>query len=255
MITGSSRGLGRAMAIEAGRRGARIGLIARSKADLDAVVSEVSDTGSTAVAYPADISNGKELGRALRIVTAGLGGIDVLVANAGVGMKAELVSTKTSRVAEVIGTNVAGTINTFRIGLAPMLRARNGQLVLVSSIAGITGVPYESVYSATKFAGEGLAEALAAELASKGIRVTTVRLGRVRTGLDIGNFGSAGGRESRLVPRSMDAADAASKIWDVVEAGRREAFIPGWLKSAHLVKVAFPRPYCWAMSKVAMRIK
>ncbi|MGQ0368043.1 SDR family NAD(P)-dependent oxidoreductase [Leucobacter sp. Z1108] len=177
-VTGASRGLGRAIVSAALNRG-------------DAVIAGARSTRAVRDAFPHS-GNGllpveldvRDEAAALAAVEAGLarfGRIDVLVNNAGYGLVGAVEEVSAVQVRELFSTNVDGLLNLTRAVLPAMRRARKGHIVNISSQGGFAAAIGSGVYAATKFAVEGLSEALALELAEMGIRVTVVEPGVFRT--------------------------------------------------------------------------
>jgi short-subunit dehydrogenase len=178
VVTGASRGIGRALAVAAGERGARLGLVARSRDELDALAAELGDGTEVAAT---DVADSAGLRRALADLEARLGRIDVLVANAGIGQYGPFVDVPPEEIDRVVQVNVLGVLHAVQAVAPGMIARRRGHVVVVSSIAGRIGVPFEAVYSASKFAVTGLVEALAVELEPYGVGVSMVNPGPVDT--------------------------------------------------------------------------
>ncbi|MCI3949849.1 MAG: Estradiol 17-beta-dehydrogenase, partial [Acidimicrobiales bacterium] len=160
LVTGASRGIGREVARQAVERGARVGLVARSAADLDEVLSLVGGRG---VAVTADVADADQVTHAVRQVEAALGPVDVVVANAGIGAFGPFAETDPAEIERLTRVNWLGTAYVIRAVLPGMVERRRGHVAVVASIAGRMGAPLEALYSATKFAQVGLAEALEVE--------------------------------------------------------------------------------------------
>ena len=126
-----------------------------------------------------------------------------------------------------------------RAALPSMVERRRGHVVIVGSIAGRIGAPFEAVYSATKFAQVGLAEALAVELSPFGIGVSMVNPGPVDTGF----FEARGHAYERAVPRKVAPERVAKAVIRAVEGGRLEQVVPRWLRSAVAFRHLVPRLY------------
>jgi 3-oxoacyl-[acyl-carrier protein] reductase len=178
VITGASRGIGRALAAELARRGARLGLVARGKDGLHEVAGELPESpfGPHATAA-ADVSRWGQTSRAIERLAKNLGGIDLLVVNAGVLDYAPFLEQELEQAERMVHVNVLGAIYTLRAALPRMLEGPAGHVVVMSSAAGLRSFPWGAVYGATKAAERGLAEALRHELAGTGISVTTVYAG------------------------------------------------------------------------------
>jgi short-subunit dehydrogenase len=226
------------VARQAVARGARVGLVARSAADLDEVLSLVGGRG---VAVPADVADAAEVTDAVRQVEAALGPVDVVVANAGIGAYGPFAATDVDEVDRLTRVNWLGTAYVVRAVLPGMVERRRGHVAVVASIAGRMGAPLEALYSATKFAQVGLAEALEVELAPYGIGVSVVNPGPVATDF----FAARGHPYDRRFPRPVSAERVAAEVVDAVERGRSERFVPRWLRQALVSRVLVPPLYRW----------
>jgi NAD(P)-dependent dehydrogenase (short-subunit alcohol dehydrogenase family) len=184
LITGASRGLGRALALAFAREGARLALCSRSERDLDAVADEVHRAGSEAVVIGADVARPDHVERLVRGAGDHFGGLDVAVNNASLlGPRLPLEETPPEEFHRVIEVNLYGAFLVARAAV-PLLKARGGgSLINVSSGVGNEARPYWGAYCASKFGLEALTGILAGELEDTGVRVNTVDPGRMRTSM------------------------------------------------------------------------
>jgi NAD(P)-dependent dehydrogenase (short-subunit alcohol dehydrogenase family) len=244
LVTGGSRGIGRAIAELAARRGARV-----VSAGRDAVaLQEVADA-SGAVPLVADLSTVGTPDALVREVLDRLGRLDAVVACAGVGHAGPVADMPPARVAELVDVNVRGTlllaraaVDAFREqAVAGDRRARG--LAFVTSIAGAVGVPGEAVYSATKAAVESFAAVLREELRADGggrrVAVSTVLPGAVDTGF----FDRRGLPYERRFPRPIPAARVAEAVVASLEGGTPRRVVPRWLAVPAWLAAALPGPY------------
>lgn len=178
-VTGASRGLGAEVVREALARGHRVAATAR---DADAIRRAFPDSSDSLLAATVDVTDEREIRAAVDATIARFGRIDVLVNNAGRGLIAAVEEASDTAARAVFDINVFGVLSTQRAVL-PILRAqRSGHVINISSVGGFArAAPGWGLYAATKFALEGLSEALHAELAPLGIRVTIVEPGGFRT--------------------------------------------------------------------------
>lgn len=238
LVTGASRGIGRAVAAQAAAKGARVGLLARNKDDLEAVRSSI---GGTAAVAPADIAVRAEVDDAVKRVEAELGPIDILVANAGIGAYGAFADIDVDEVEHLVQVNLLGTVYPIKAVLPGMLERGRGHIVVVSSVAGRFGSPLEAAYAATKFAQIGLAEALSVEVAGKGIGVSIVNPGVVDTDF----FAARGHLYERPFPKPIPADRVAAGVIGAVEKNKAEVFVPGPFRYAVAIRHLAPRLYRW----------
>jgi 3-oxoacyl-[acyl-carrier protein] reductase len=238
IVTGASRGIGAAVAVAAAAKGARVGLIARTDTDLDAVLARAGGRGATATA---DVADPDEIAAALAALEAAIGPPDVLVANAGIGAYGPFVDIAPDELRRLVDVNVLGTMYAIRAVLPGMIARRRGHIVTIGSIAGRIGSPFEAVYSATKFAGVGLTEALAVEVEPYGIGVSVVNPGPVSS-----NFGAARGHPyDRDRPKPVTPEAVAKVVVDAIEHDRPEVYVPGMFRPAVVVRHLVPRLLRW----------
>jgi short-subunit dehydrogenase len=181
IVTGASSGIGEALALRLGADGYRVGLIARRRAELEAVVAAVATAGGLAVAAVADVAERAALRAAVALVEGHFGPVDVMVANAGFGAPTRLDPLNTSEVEQTMRVNILGVIYSIEAVLPGMLARGRGHLLAISSLAAFKGLPGESAYCASKSAVNAYMEGLRIALRSKGVVVTTVCPGFVRT--------------------------------------------------------------------------
>jgi 3-hydroxybutyrate dehydrogenase len=183
LITGGGRGIGRAIAFAFAREGARVALLARTDSEITRVAAEIkSECGSEAVSFACDVSDRESITRAFANVAEKFGrGIDILVNNAGIAESAPLLKTDDEMWLRHIGINLSGTFYATRAALPAMLATGWGRVINIASIAGKTGAPYISAYSASKHGVVGLTRCLALEVATKGITVNAICPGYVET--------------------------------------------------------------------------
>ena len=236
LVTGASRGIGRAVAKAAAQKGARLGLVARHETELRAVLDEIGGRGAIAVA---DVSVREQAERAVSQIEADLGSIDIVVANAGVGCYGAFIDSDPVVFERLLKVNVLGTMYVLRAALPAMVERRHGQLVVIGSVAGRMAAPFESVYSATKFAEVGLAEALAVELSAFGIQVAMVNPGPVDTGF----FEARGHAYTRTVPKKASPQRVAEAVIGAVDRSRLEQFVPRWLRATLILRHLAPQLY------------
>ncbi|GLY87008.1 oxidoreductase [Actinoallomurus iriomotensis] len=177
-ITGTSTGLGRAIAEAALARGERVVATAREPR----AVKDLADRAPEHVrAYALDVTDPATVTAAVAAAIEEFGRIDVLVNNAGHGLVGALEELSEEEIHAVLGTNVLGAATVTRAVLPHMRARRSGHIVQMSSVGGVVGNPGHAIYATSKFALEGMSEALAGEVGPLGIRVTIVEPGPFRT--------------------------------------------------------------------------
>jgi NAD(P)-dependent dehydrogenase (short-subunit alcohol dehydrogenase family) len=177
-ITGASRGFGAEIAREVLSRGHQVVATARSK---DAVEAALSDASSSLLAVSLDVTDEAQAAVAVKAAVKRFGRMDVLVNNAGRGLLGAVEEASDAEIRAVYDTNVFGLLAVTRAVAPELRRNRTGHIVNISSVGGFVGSPGWGVYASTKFAVEGLSEALNTELAPLGVHVTVVEPGYFRT--------------------------------------------------------------------------
>jgi len=219
LVTGASRGIGRAVAHALAERGATVGLAARSTSDLEALARELPGAHhplTCDVALPASIAT------AIEDFAAAAGGLDLLVANAGIAYYEPIATQSLEKIELMTEVNWLGTVYTVKAALPFLLEAGSGgHIVVMSSGAGLRGFPGAAAYSATKAAQRMFAEALRHELAGTGVSVTTVFPGEVRTSLH-DHEGTQMPKWYRGGPNAASAEVLAARIITAVERDSRQ---------------------------------
>jgi short-subunit dehydrogenase len=234
LITGASSGIGRALAVELGRRGARVGLTARRAAELMRVAEEVGRAGGEALALAADVRNAEELNGVAARVRERWGKIDVLIANAGMSTTTAGGSLNAGEASDVISINVIGVVNSVAAVLPDMLKQSGGHLVAISSLASYRGMPKSGAYSASKAAVSTFFESLRVDLRKDGIDVTVIHPGFIRTPM-------TANRKKKL-PFLLEPEDAACRIVRAIERRARTYAFPWQLASLVRIVKHLPGP-------------
>ena len=180
-LTGASSGIGRALALRMGREGARLALVARREEALQALADEIRGAGGEALVLPCDVALRGPCEEACARAEEWLGGVDLLVNNAGYGRHRRFVDHDTDDIERMLRVNTLGAIYCTKALLPGMLDRGRGWIVFMASVAGKIASPDESAYAASKFALVGLASALSLEVEDAGVHVLTVCPGVIRT--------------------------------------------------------------------------
>jgi 3-oxoacyl-[acyl-carrier protein] reductase len=183
LVTGASRGIGRAIARRLAKGGAKVALCARSVEDLQALASEIETAGGTALVVSCDVAQSAQVTAAVAAAQEAFGGIDVLVNNAGVVARGPLAEMTEAVYDEVLDVNLKGPYLFCRAVLPQMLARRHGRIVNVGSISATLGTAGMTAYCASKWGLLGLSKALAEELRGTGVSVTSVLPGSVDTAM------------------------------------------------------------------------
>ena len=184
LVTGSSSGIGAAIAKEFAATGASVAVHYRGNADgADAVATEIRDNGGTCAIYQADVSDTAQAATLIKAVQTDLGGLDILVNNAGTTRDTLLLSMKEDDWDAVIATNLKSLYAVTRASLRGMLKKRWGRIINITSVVGIAGQAGQSNYAASKAGMIGFTKSLAREVASRNITVNAVAPGFIPTAL------------------------------------------------------------------------
>ncbi len=182
LITGGSSGIGRATALRLAGHGARVCVAARNSDALDEVVRTLADRGAQGLAVPTDVTDSEQVRRAVEATVERFGGLDVLICSAGLSMRCYFEGSSLEAMERVMRVNFFGTLYATHFAL-PHVKPRRGSLVAISSLTGKRGIPSYALYGASKFAVQGLYEALRLELKRDGVHVGVVSPGFVETPL------------------------------------------------------------------------
>ena len=217
LVTGASRGIGRAVADALAQRGATVGLAARSTNELEALAAELPGAH---FALTCDVALPASIGVAIETFAVATGGLDLLVANAGIAYYEPIAVQALDKIENMTYVNWLGTVYTVKAALPYLLDDGGGHIVVMSSGAGLRGFPGAAAYSATKAAQRMFAEALRHELAGTGVSVTTVFPGEIRTSLH-DHEGTRMPEWYRGGPNAASADALATRILKAVERDSR----------------------------------
>lgn len=185
LITGAGKGIGKAIAIALAKEGVNVGLLARTKAQLEEVAAELKAHGVKAAVAPADVTDINSVNEAVKQIGAELGPIDILINNAGIGKFGKFLELEPAEWENIIRVNLMGAYYVTRAVLPEMIERQTGDIINISSTAGQRGAAVTSAYSASKFALIGLSESLMQEVRKHNIRVSTLTPSTVATDMAI----------------------------------------------------------------------
>lgn len=249
IVTGASSGIGRSTAAAFARDGARLVVGARRREELETVAAQLRRGGREARAVACNVTVPAQVKRLADAALERWGQIDIVVANAGVGLAGELLDCDREDIRQVFETNVLGVFHTLQATLPHMVERGRGTVVIVSSALGYRGIPRFSAYCASKSALHGLSESLRAELAPRGIHVLLACPGLTDTPFFLSRLGTPAGRPGADLARAMHPDDVASAILDAVAKRRRRLVLTPGGKLLSLASRWSPRLTDWAMER------
>lgn len=227
IITGGSSGIGKALAFEFGRKGSRVMITGRNKADLEDTVQELRQHGIDAAGFNGDVSVEEDNRRMAGEVVRQFGKIDVLINNAGISMRALFEEVDLEVVQKVMDINFFGVLKATKYCL-PEIVKNKGSVVGISSIAGFIGLPGRTGYSASKFALNGFLEVLRLEYMKKGVHVLTACPGFTASNIRkraLTKDGSAQNDSPRNESNMMSAEECARHIYKATVKRKRHLIL------------------------------
>jgi len=209
LVTGASAGIGQATARALAREGAKLVLTARRKDRLEQLAAQAKKLGGEAVFVTGDAREEETAKQCVALAEKSFGRVDILIANAGVGIYKNLADTSAAEYDTMMDSNVRSSWLFARHVVPGMIAQKSGLILFVSSMAGVYGFAGEATYCATKFAQVGFAQGLDKELRPHGIKVGTINPGGVKTEFALGT-----GRNDKMIEESnwLEAADVAEAI-------------------------------------------
>ncbi len=219
LVTGASSGIGRELALQLGRAGARLAVAARTASALESLAEQVTAAGGEALAIPTDVTDRAAVGEAVRRTLERFGGIDVLVNGAGLGYFGPLETMSAEHFDRVLHTNVHGILHAVQEALPALARSR-GLVVNVSSGLAMRALPYLSAYAGTKSMVNALSDGLRLEVAQSGVRVLTYCPPATDSGFDRNSIKGPGMERGDF--SGMKTAKVAVVAADIVRAIRAD---------------------------------
>jgi NADP-dependent 3-hydroxy acid dehydrogenase YdfG len=245
LLTGASSGIGEGIALALAKKGATLGLLARRQDLLNDLAERCSAAGARARTFAADVTDAQAVRSEADSLRSEFGGVDVLIANAGIGGNDEATRNfEPEAVGRVFDTNLKGAVNAVHAVLPEMLEKGSGHLVAVSSLAGFRGLPRSAAYSASKAGMTAYFESVRLDVQSKGVSVTIIQPGFIKTPLTAGRHAN--------MPFLMELDDAIPLFIRAIEKKKKFAAFPWQL--ATVVRAGKIMP-AWLYDRIAGRAR
>jgi len=249
IITGGTSGIGKAIAIAFAKRGARIVISGRNEDTLRSTAEELKKITSDIHTVKADVGNENDCVRLINETLNRFGGIDILINNAGISMRALFSELDLDVFRKLMDTNFWGTVYCSKYAMKPLLKSK-GTIVGISSIAGIKGLPARSGYSASKFAMNGFLEALRIENLKTGINVLICCPGFTASNIRntaLSKDGSSQGESPRDEAKMMQPEEVAEALIKAIEKRKKTLLLTRQGKLTNFMNKFFPK---WMDKKV-----
>ncbi|MEQ1605596.1 MAG: SDR family NAD(P)-dependent oxidoreductase [Pyrinomonadaceae bacterium] len=241
LLTGASSGIGEALSIALAKKGAILGLVARRDELLGDLAARCEAIGGTAMALPCDVVDPEAVQSSADRFRDAYGHIDIMIANAGIGGNDPLTRAyDPASVKKLIDINLLGAVNSIHAVIPQMIERGSGQLVAISSLAGVRGLPKSAAYSASKAGMTAFFESVRLDHAKSGLDVTIIHPGFIKTPLTSGR--------SNKMPFILELEDAIPYLISAIEKKKKFAAFPFLL--ALIVKLGKIMP-AWLYDNVA----
>lgn len=240
LVTGASRGIGEYIVAELLRQGMNVALAARSADDLERVRGLTDPDGKRTGVFKCDVTDAESCRETVRAAVDKLGEIDVLVNNAGVEVLTPFADADLGQMRQIIDVNVIGLLQMTHAALPGMLRRGSGQIVNIASLAGLTPVPYNAVYSASKHAVVGFSDSLRMELERTGVGVSAICPGFVR---EAGMF-TRHSEDAPALAGTSSPAEVAAAVVKAIRGNRRSIVVTApTARLSPVLRAVAPRLY------------
>ena len=255
VITGASSGIGEAMAREYAKMGAKVVLGARQGDKLEALAAEIKAQGGEAAWCATDFTKAEDCEQLINCAVNNFGGIDVLICNAGISMRAIFDDVDTEVLHRVMNVNFWGTVYCAKYAL-PYLQKSKGSLVGISSVAGLHGLPGRTGYSASKFAMTGLLETIRIENLKKGLHVMIACPGFTASNVRYSALtadGSPQGDTPREESKMMTAEEVARIVADGIARRKRLCLMDAEGRATYFLRILAPSLLDWLFYRAMRR--
>ncbi|MBO5895115.1 MAG: SDR family oxidoreductase [Alistipes sp.] len=242
VITGASSGIGEAMAREYAKMGAKVVMAARRSEELERIAAEIGNAGGSVAFAACDVTKEEECKHLMEVAVEAFGGIDVLICNAGLSMRALFDDCDLSVLHRLMDVNFWGTVNCTKYALK-WLQQSKGSLVGISSVAGIHGLPGRTGYSASKYAMTGFLDTIRIENLKKGLHVMTACPGFTASNVRFSALtadGTQQGETPRDEAKMMTPEDVAHIVAKGIQRRKRLCLMEWEGRGTHLLKKFFP---------------
>ncbi|MGB8647621.1 MAG: SDR family NAD(P)-dependent oxidoreductase [Anaerolineae bacterium] len=243
IVTGASRGIGRATALALAREGANLVLAGRTAPDLEALVREVEALGVSALSVPTDVSVREQVNKLAQAAFDRWGCVDILIANAGIYVRKPVAEMTAEDFERALAVNFYGVLHAILAVLPGMLQRRRGHIVILNSLDGKKGLPPDAPYVASKFALTGLGDVMRQELQGTGVHITSVFPGRVDTPM-------IGALKVPWISSKLSSESVARAIVRAIVKRQTEVVIPFSGYALIYVNMLAPRLADWAVRRL-----
>ncbi|NCC30489.1 MAG: SDR family oxidoreductase [Chloroflexia bacterium] len=255
IITGASRGIGRALALALGQAGAQLVLIARSSADLHSVAAELKHQGSDVLAIPADVTDAAARIQIIEATISRFGTIDLLVNNAGQCDVTAFHAMDEERIHQILDLNLTAPLLLSRLALPHMLKQRRGHIVMIASVAAVIGTPVLDVYAASKAGLIGFSRTIRASYRGSGVSASAICPGLVDESGIYAHVRQETGIQTPLLAGSVTPAQVAQATLRAIQRDDAEVYVNALpLRPLLLLQTLFPRAAEWLFPRLGADI-